>query len=293
MRSPIRWIGGKYYMLKYLLPLIPKHKRYIEVFFGAGHLFFAKEPVEFEVINDINSHLINLYRVIRDKDKYEELVRLCSLTPYSRDEYCYSRDRYRVEEDEVKRAYYFMVAVSMCFGGKVNQSWGYGKYEVVQNMNRYSSVWINKMDKLPLIHKRLMRTLIDNRDFRDILNTYDLDEHNFFYLDPPYLESTRKTFNDYDHEMSDQDHIEMINILKQLKGKWLLSGYRNEIYDEMLKGYPTKDFNTITTVANPKDTNGTRDTRIETVWANYELDKQMSLFDANKKCSTVHKLFTP
>jgi len=67
------WIGGKRRLIKHILPLFPEHTTYVEPFCGGAALFFAKPPSEAEVINDINSELVNLYRVV--KNHLDELVR--------------------------------------------------------------------------------------------------------------------------------------------------------------------------------------------------------------------------
>lgn len=72
--SPIvPWIGGKRRLAKHLLPLFPDHSCYVEPFCGAAALFFMKDPVKTEVINDINGDLVSLYRVV--KHHLEEFVR--------------------------------------------------------------------------------------------------------------------------------------------------------------------------------------------------------------------------
>jgi DNA adenine methylase len=74
MHKPIiPWIGGKRRLAEQILPLFPDHVCYVEVFAGAGAIYFAKPPSECEVLNDINGELVNLYRVV--KHHLEEFVR--------------------------------------------------------------------------------------------------------------------------------------------------------------------------------------------------------------------------
>ena len=87
LRSPIWWFGGKGNSVRRLLKFVPEHDAYLEPFFGAGSLFFAKEPVKIEVINDIDGDLMNLYAVLRDEEKFTRFYRLAYLTLYSRGEY--------------------------------------------------------------------------------------------------------------------------------------------------------------------------------------------------------------
>jgi len=67
MKPPVSYYGGKQNMTKEILSLIPKHKIYIEPFFGGGAIFFTKEPSEVEIINDLNSYVINFYNVCKDR----------------------------------------------------------------------------------------------------------------------------------------------------------------------------------------------------------------------------------
>lgn len=61
MKTPISYYGGKQQMLKHILPVIPKHEVYCEPFFGGGAVFWGKEPVKAEIINDVNGMVSNFY----------------------------------------------------------------------------------------------------------------------------------------------------------------------------------------------------------------------------------------
>ena len=84
IRSPIRWFGGKGMLVSKLLPCVPQHKYYCEVFGGSAALLFAKQPAEFEVYNDTDSGLVNFFRVLRDPEKFQKFYHKVCLTPYSR-----------------------------------------------------------------------------------------------------------------------------------------------------------------------------------------------------------------
>lgn len=81
------------------------------------------------------------------------------------------------------------------------------------------------------MHERLKRVLILNRPALDVIREQD-GEQTLFYLDPPYLHETRATTGEYMHEMSQQEHAELLAVLSQTSGKFLLSGYRSAMYDE-------------------------------------------------------------
>ena len=117
MRSPIKWFGGKGGFVQNILPLVPKHKIYVEVFGGGASLLFAKTPAPVEVYNDVDSGLVGFFRVLRDKEKAAELWRVACLSPYSREEYGFCRETWEECKDEVERARRWFVVVRQSFGG--------------------------------------------------------------------------------------------------------------------------------------------------------------------------------
>src|SRR6185369_9224910 len=104
MRAPISWFGGKIFLIKHLLPLVPEHNVYVEGFGGSGALLFAKTPADVEVYNDLNSGLVHFYRVLRNPEQAKKLAERLTLTPYSREEFFHSRNNWELEEDPIERA---------------------------------------------------------------------------------------------------------------------------------------------------------------------------------------------
>ena len=99
-------------------------------------------------------------------------------------------------------------------------------------MSATCSRWLAAVDALPAICARLKRVQVEQQDFRIILERYDTPD-TLFYLDPPYAASTRKSGN-YAHELTDADHAALVDALLKLKGKALLSGYPNALYDRLV-----------------------------------------------------------
>ncbi len=62
-----------------------------------------------------------------------------------------------------------------------------------------------------------------------------------FYLDPPYMPATRTAKREYRHEMTDEDHVDLLNRIMTLQGMVALSGYRHDLYDEALEGWARHD----------------------------------------------------
>ncbi len=236
LRSPLNWFGGKGIIASRLLQLMPAHQTYCEVFGGAAALLFAKEPTGFEVYNDLDDRLLNFFRVLRDPEQSEELIRLCSLTPYHRQEYYHCCNRVsqhvsgEIEMSNVEYAWSFYVAVIQSFSAMM-QSWSYGVHLTRRDMSGRVSGWLSKISKLPMLHQRLMRVQIDSDSFEKVIDRYD-DKDTFFYLDPPYVSSTRRK-GGYLHEMTDDQHRLLIDMCIKAKSKIMLSGYINDIYNTL------------------------------------------------------------
>ncbi len=234
---PLKYFGGKNSMLNNLLSLIPPHKSYVEVFAGGARLLFTKTPSQIEVLNDIEGNLVNFFKVLRDEEKYKKLQELLKKTPYSRDEFYFCRD-YLDEEniDDVERARRFFVVIrqSFCACGR---DFGYTK----SFKRKLSKTFYNVIDFFPIFHERIRNVIIENLDFRDCIRRYDTED-TFFYCDPPYVLSTRSG-KAYQYEMTDEDHKELVDILLRIKGMAMISGRKNEIYEELERhGWLRLDF---------------------------------------------------
>jgi len=257
----IHWFGGKGRMLRHLLPLMEDipHDRYIEVFGGGCSILLNKPIKSFECYNDIDQGLYNFFTVISDPDMFDRFYRRVGLLPYCRQLFIDCKGGWETEEDPIKRAAMWYVVSRQSFGGDFSSGgWSSATKKVSNGMAITNGAWISALKKLPLIHERLQRVQIENRDFRDILSRYD-DPDTLFYLDPPYVDHTR-SHGKYTHEMDNQDHKDMIEILHTIKGKAIVSGYDNKIYDPLNKWNKIK-FNTSCSAASKRKRN-------EYVWTN-------------------------
>ncbi len=266
LRSPVRWFGAKTRLVDRLLPLIPQHHTYVEPFGGGASLLFAKEPSPVEVYNDLDSGLVNFFRVLRDPAKFERFYRMVCMTPYAREEFDFCRRSWQECEDDVERAYRWFVVARMSFSGHFGHSWSSVVRESRCNISASVNVWLQGVEMLPEAHARLMMVQVEHLDFRHILKRYD-DKDTFFYLDPPYVRFTRKTGR-YSVEMSDEDHRDMVSLLLGLKGKALLSGYSNPLYLPLEEaGWRRLDFPAVCYAAGKTDEPARA--RVESVWMNY------------------------
>src|SRR5271169_2520383 len=100
--GPIRYYGGKCRLVSKLLPFVPDHQTYVEVFAGGAALFFAKNTSPVEVVNDLDSGIVNFYRVLRDSEKFKRFQFLVSLTPFSRAEHACCKASWADCDDDVE-----------------------------------------------------------------------------------------------------------------------------------------------------------------------------------------------
>ena len=240
LRSPIVWFGGKGNLVRRLLKFVPEHDAYLEPFFGAGSLFFAKEVAKIEVINDIDHDLMNFYAVLRDEEKFARFYRLAYLTPYSRGEYNEALRKFRNKawKDDVERAHLFFVIVRMSFGARFAASWGYNITAVEGEMSQVVRNYLSAIDRLPEIHERLRRVQVECDDWLSVWHRYvpvwkEKGFKTFVYLDPPYMPETRRN-GTYRFEFTEKQHEELIEVIKKERGvKIMLSGYPSQLYEEL------------------------------------------------------------
>ena len=254
----LRWYGGKFYMLKHILPLLSQcnHKCYVEVFGGAGHVLFNKEPSPVEIYNDIDEDLVNFFRVIRDEEKFKVFREKIELIPYSRVEFEFYKSF--EPKDDVDRAIKFFVLVRQSFSSNMG-TWSYG---IKKNQ---AKAYFNAIQDLDRLKQRIRNVQIECKDFRDVLKRYDSEE-TLFYCDPPYVLRTRREKKSYRYEMTDEDHRDLVEMLLRVKGKVMLSGYRNEIYEVLEKaGWERRDYEVYLCADNQR-LRGERDKRVESLW---------------------------
>ncbi len=282
MRSPIVWFGGKGMMSKKLLPLLPRCHTYVEAFGGGASMLFAKHPSPVEVYNDLDGGLVGFFRVLRNPEQFKEFHRLVSLTPYARREFLDCRDAWKTETDPVTRAYMWFVVARISFSGEFGASMSTSVTSSHRGMASTVSKWLSIIDLLPQIADRLLRVQIEQADFRIILDRYDTPE-TLFYLDPPYVLSTRKG-GKYEFELSDKDHADLVSLLLNLKGRAMLSGYAHDLYAPLeAAGWERKDFKTTCYAAGRTRASGLqgggavleKQARVETVYMNYKMQGRL------------------
>lgn len=206
------WMGGKKALRQDIVTRFPLYyERYIEVFGGGGWVLFYKQPEKFEVYNDFNDYLVNLYRCVRQKP--EELIRSLEFVLNARSDFFMYRTF--VEEKPVATLD-GDIALASAFYCLIRYSYASG---LVSYASQPHDMWKN-FPKIREAHTRIRGTIIENKDCVDLIKQYDR-EHSFFYLDPPYYDAEAVYLNI--DGFVDKDHIRLRDALLSIDGKFILS----------------------------------------------------------------------
>ena len=268
----IPYYGGKYALSKVLVPLIHHHKRYIEVFAGGLSMFFRKHKVEWNVLNDIDNNIVNLYMCVIKK--HDELVENLFRLPKSRKLFLDFREEIKENKkieipDPIQAAKYFY-CIRYSFNKLVHTPFSMNK-----DMNK-------DWDKEFKYSKRFLgNATIENLDFETLFSKYIPREGDFWYLDPPYFIATEKG-NYYMNNFSVEDHSRLkgcVDKIDEYGGKFMISyDYRQEVRDL----YSKYNLQTITLKYSGATHDARKTERKEYVVMNYEPVSQVEMFKENK-----------
>lgn len=270
------YYGGKTMMLPALLQLLPDHQTYVEAFGGSGTLLLNKprRDRELEIYNDFESELVNFFRVLRDSR--HALERVLKATPFSREEYETARTTLRsgdtgstVEPLERARCWYILARQSFAATA------GTGGWRVVKTTDP-TQAWVNSIDLLSYFSERLSRVVLENMDWKELLQKYD-GVDTLFYLDPPYTMHERSGGKAYRNDANDMHHV-LMDFARRCKGKVILSGYGNPLYDEALKEWDRYTLKVRSSAANSSA--NAMDRREEVIWVKPNSRVRPSLWDS-------------
>ncbi|MEL3908420.1 MAG: DNA adenine methylase [Treponemataceae bacterium] len=227
MKTPISYYGGKQQLASKIVSLIPEHRIYCEPFVGGAAVFFAKPKSESEIINDVNSEIVNFYEVLQ-RDFYA-LQSEVSISLHSRKLHKHAQVVYENPEmfDRIKRAWAIWMLANSSYGCNLTAGFGYDK------LGKNTRKIANKREQFTEEYSiRLQNVQIECCDALRIIRSRDSKE-SFFYCDPPYVGAYQGHYDGY----SQQDFNELISTLAEIDGKFLLSSYRNTVLTEAVKKY--------------------------------------------------------
>lgn len=270
----MRYHGGKFRLAKWIMSFFPEHYTYVEPFGGAAGVLLQKPRSMSEVYNDLDGEVVNVFRVLRDEVSAEELKIKLLLTPYSREEFELS---YEPSSNPVEKARRTLIRAHQGFGsaGATKAKTGF-RIDSARKYGTAAHLWSRYPYEIVKFVDRLQSVVIENKPANDVIENHDRPD-TLFFIDPPYIHSTRNmnTNGCYNHEMSDKDHISLLNKVKAAAGLVVLSGYDNDLYNDMLS-----DWEKHSTPARISAGKGTS-VRVENVWINpacSDQQKQCALF---------------
>ena len=301
MKSFIPWVGGKRSILHIILECFPnQYERYIEPFGGGGSVILGKPKTPFEVYNDFDGDLVNLFRCV--KYRPFRLLKEIHRMPYNaRQDFpilqrmldgenfynIYLEEELKIagemlsekEFEEIEKilmgkAHEFDVIRAAAFYLQCHYSYAGGRTSI----DCRGSGILRTLPAILMAYRRLAEVFIENKDFEALLGQYDRPGA-FFYLDPPYYMTERM----YKAAFTREDHVRLRDKLASLQGKWLLSYNDCPEIRELYKDYYIIEFERLNSIAQQFDAGCQFK---EVLIANYDLEAarsskqiQMNLFN--------------
>ncbi len=272
MKTPVSRVGNKTAILNILYAVFPLgFNRFIDVFGGSGSVLLGKPEIQpFEVFNDFDRNLVNLFRCMKERtmavirelgfcnlnsrddfnaikkffnhEKFDdrflaeelELTKIM-LPPPSAEEMIEMRTRITTDYDVRRAAMYLkLLRYSYSSGGKSYASQPFD---------------IRKLfDLIQELENRMANVVVENQDFETLIKHYDRPD-SLFYADPPYF----KTEDMYEVDFSWDDHVRLRDTLKNIKGKFLLSYNDCPEIRELYKDFSMLDFSRVHSMAQRYD----------------------------------------
>ncbi len=261
------WYGGKFSHLDWLLPLLPPTTHFCDVFGGSGAVLINRPPSPVETYNDLDSELVNFFQVLRNNR--EALIEQIGLTPFSREELALASTREPGLSD-LERARRFFVCARQVRTGLAQRAsagrWAHCLLTSRAGMAGAVSRWLGSVDDLAEIAQRLLRVQIENAPALEVIARYDSPD-TFFYCDPPYPHDSRGDSQAYLHEMTDDQHRRLSEVLHRVQGKVVLSSYHCELMNELYSDWQHVE-------APEKMCHSSKGARTEVVWFNYTPSKE-------------------
>jgi len=231
-RPALRYYGGKWRIAHWIIGYFPPHRCYVEPYGGAGSVLLQKARSDAEVYNDLDGEVVNLFRVLRDPTQARELERQLRLTTYARLEF---EQSYVAAGDPIEQARRSIARSYMGFGSASLEETVTGFRD---NAKRSGTIpahdWARYPDQLANFCNRLAGVVIESRNALEVIERQD-DPRTLFYVDPPYPHETRGRVraHRYRYEMSADDHRALAELLHQVNGDVILSGYECPLYCEL------------------------------------------------------------
>ena len=288
LTQPLKWHGGKYYLRKWIVGLMPPHLHYVEPYFGGGGILLARDPDRdwmatgdekltaaekgsSEVANDLHGELINFWRVLQNEEHFKAFQKRIELTPFSEAEFdaaleCSREPEYDRNSSPIDRAVQFFILARQSRQGLMRDFATLSRNRTRSRINEQVSAWLNVVEGLPDVHERLRDVVIMNQPAVAVIRKQD-GPKTLFYCDPPYVHESRATTGEYAFEMTESDHTDLLKTLSGIQGKFMLSGYPSELYTKWEKEcqWSRHDFK----IDNKAAAGKVKEKKTECLWCNF------------------------
>lgn len=246
LRAPVKTPGGKHYLAKWIITHFPENYidlRYCEPFCAGASVFLNKKRSIEETISDIDKGVICIFKALRDEPR--EFIGRIKRIKFTENTFVRAHRRNQAHtNDYIDQAINEFVLRRMSRGGLKKS---FSKAE--------ENAWNTTCEHLPLLSKRIRKTNIVCGCFKDVFKVWD-EEDTFSYLDPPTLPDPNLP-SSYEHEISTDDHVVMLNLAKTARGKVAISGHPSPLYNRHLTGWKCVK------------TNHASSKKVEMLWMNY------------------------
>jgi DNA adenine methylase len=257
LRPPVKTHGGKAYLARWIVGLLPPHRVYVEPFLGGGSVVLNKPRCEVEVAGDVDADLVNLWRCLQDPAG--ELIRLARELPYDAATFA-EAGRWLASTDPLLRALGTLVRRRFSRGG-LGEDFAWSD-RLRGGQPGDVNAWQTFVEgELTRIAERARGVRLECGPAARTIAAHDA-EGAVIYCDPPYLHSTRTARKAYAHEMTELDHRELLDQLLGCRARVVISGYRCPMYDAALAGWERHDI----PIANHSGQGKVKGRRVESVW---------------------------
>lgn len=236
----LRWLGGKAPLAACIANIINAELNYlhwVEPFCGGASVTFALDPEgRSEVVNDLNDHITDLFRVLKDEVQAKKFIRIASVCPFSESLWleCAKRLQEGGSKDIIEKAFDFFVVNRQSHAGQMRGFSRVTKARTRRGMNNDVSAWMSAVDRLQEVSDRLRRIVILQQDAMKVIRDHD-SKQTTMYIDAPYLKTTRSSPNAYgQYEIGDAYHHDLLDLVNQCDGKFAISGYPSPVYEKAL-----------------------------------------------------------
>ena len=268
MKPVLRYFGSKFKTAKRIIEFMPNKSVYCEPFGGSAGVLLNRPTVNTEIYNEIHPRIFNLMKVMQSYTERKELCMRISETMWSKDVWC---DAFNCDDDNIEDALKVLIRSWMSFSpiGIFRENSGYrtGAYDLSDIQSGHQAIWKRLPERLEEVGNRMQGWQMYCDDAVSRIHETDrrYGPNVLYYVDPPYLHSTRVETQGYQAEMSLDDHMILLRALQNVKGAVVLSGYQNSMYQTVLDDWSYYEYSSYAASQQGSAS------RVEVLWTNFKV----------------------